>query len=268
MDASDIKHALRRRHPGDTHGSMPGQWTCIEEWLGIDLLALNAWRKADVIGYEVKVSRSDMRRELLRPWKRADGIARTTEFYFAVPSGLLKPEEITFEEPEWEDGDFTRRPCPGVPEIRSNGTRNGGSCRKFSPRWGPTDVPRGHLVNLPVPCVLKTHGVRDELSNSLYVMDMLVHEQGYRWSICPSCSGTGHNGLSRVEIEAPTLWVPRDVGLIVVDGRGCSVVKKSPKRKDPLPIASGQRNINDLVRWVSHRPDPRHVSRLQGESVA
>ena len=55
--ARDIKDALRLRHPAYEPGfAGVGRWTTIEEWERIDLLALDAWRSAQVIGYEVKVS--------------------------------------------------------------------------------------------------------------------------------------------------------------------------------------------------------------------
>lgn len=46
--------------------------------------------------------------------------------------------------------------------------------------------------------------------------------------------------------------------LVTIGSRGVRLVKRSPRRKNPEPIASGRQGINDLVRWVSHRPDPRH----------
>lgn len=259
--AADIKDALRRRHPGHDVGGMVGQWTCIEEWRGIDLLALNAWAKADVIGYEVKVSRSDLRRELLRPHKRSGALAVTTEFYFAVPAGLLSDDEIAYEEPEWEDGDFRRTPCPGVPEFgpeipRLGVRRYGGRCLRWSRRGK-------HTVHVPAPEVIvppdwmRPH---DGESDEAFMARVLEHHRlggGHR-ALCWTCGGRGYTEPSRVEREAPTCWVPRDVGLVTVSQRGCRVAKPSPKRKDPGPIAPTRQAINDLVRWVSHRPDPRH----------
>lgn len=260
--AMDVKAALRRRHPGDDNGGMVGQWTCIEEWRGVDLLALNAWQKADVVGYEVKVSRSDMRGELLRPDKRAAAVAMTTEFYFAVPAGLLTAEEIAWEEPEWEDADFRRVECTGVPEfgglpfVRARHQRWGGQCRR-------SRTARAHVVRVPRPEVVKVPSwyVRDGENEAVAAARWM---QGFRGSgeehhaPCWACGGKGYLERSRVEREAPTLWVPRDVGLIAVGARGCHVVKASPTRKTPEPIVTGQRGLNDLVRWVSHRPDPRH----------
>lgn len=260
--AEDVKAALRRRHPGDTHGSMPGQWTCIEEWIGIDLLALNAWQKADVIGYEVKVSRSDLRRELLKPHKRARALAATTEFYFAVPAGLLSDEEVAYEEPEWEDGDFERTPCSGVPEFgpetrRYGQTRMyGGRCARWDRRRHTVPVPPGPEVVVPSEWARPRDGETTE------AFHLRVVEEHFRWyesrGICWTCGGKGYTEKSRVEQEAPTVWVPRDVGLVTVSARGCRVVKQSPKRKDPKSLAPSRQGLNDLVRWVSHRPDPRH----------
>lgn len=265
--AEDIKAALRRRHPGDTHGSMPGQWTCIEEWLNIDLLALNAWQKADVIGYEVKVSRSDLRRELLRPHKRADALARTTEFYLAVPAGLLSAAEIAYDEPEWEPEDFARVECDGVPEFgpsrpRYNNERKryGGRCAQYSRSH------HGHKRTVPAPLadvivlpdwMKPREGESEDVFLTRAVAD---HRSDYNatYAVCWACNGRGYLEKSRVEREAPTCWVPRDLGLIAVNARGCRVVKASPKRKEVKPIAGTRKQLNDLVRWVSHRPDPRH----------
>lgn len=144
--AADVKATLRRRHP-------QGAWVCIDEAFsgianmcgGIDLLAVGAWKsaKADglpgagryptqnvAVGYEVKVSRSDFRRELygyrsgptakkkksVPPWPGKAEIALSLVHYFmfAVPQGLLYPDEIARRAP-WGDAP----PRPGalyVPE--------------------------------------------------------------------------------------------------------------------------------------------------------
>ncbi len=271
LTAEDVKDALRGRHPTDNNnGGIVGQWTCIEEWRNIDLLALNAWRKGDVIGYEVKVSRSDMRHELLRPAKRVLAVAMTTEFYFAVPAGLLTPDEIAFEEPEWEEGDFQRVDCPGVPEFggarsaRATRQRWGGGC--YRDHYGEN---KGcHCVCAPIPEVFeipswdRPREGEDEAAHAIRsVTERFRYRDNEHRVPCWNCGGKGYLEKSRVEREAPTLWVPRDVGLVVVHRNGTRVVKASPKRKDPKPIANSRRAINDLVRWVSHRPDQRHKAR-------
>ncbi len=268
MTAEDVKAALRGRHPSDSNtGGMVGQWTCIEEWRNIDLLALNAWQKGDVIGYEVKVSRSDMRHELLRPAKRALAVAMTTEFYFAVPAGLLTAEEIAFEEPEWEPADFQRTDCPGVPEFgglrHGRGTRQrwGGHCYRdrYGENKGRSCVPAPIPEVVVIPAWEGPRDGEDERTAAIrYADSRRRHRDDEARVPCWACGGKGYLERSRVEREAPTLWVPRDVGLVVCGRNGTRVVKASPKRKDPAPIAATRQQINDLVRWVSHRPDRRH----------
>lgn len=230
LDARQVKDALYARHPG-SGGQMPGAWTCIEEWRLIDLLAFSAWSSAGGyarVGYEVKVSRNDLRSELLKPHKRAANVRWCNEFYLAVPAGLLTAEELAYQEPEWDAADFHRTPCParGDGDWRSDP----GPCRK---------------------------GKRSTL-----MVGPMRESQYYRERIdvpCDACEGRGYTDKSRVEQEAPTLWVPRDVGLIEVNGRGTRVVKRSPRRKE-VP-ALNQRELGQLVRFISMRPDPRHQAR-------
>lgn len=267
MTASDVKDALRRRHPGDNNGVMVGQWTCIEEYRNVDLLALNAWRQADVVGYEVKVSRGDMRGELLRPGKRAKGVAMTTEFYFAVPAGMLSAEEIAWEELEWKGGDFDRATCEGVPEFggwshtRARHQRWGGQCRREHRKrglyWVPVPGPP-EVIPAPPDWFQRRDGEDDGTFAERWVAVHYRDEGPWHRAPCWACDGKGYLEKSRVERDAPYLWVPRDVGLITVNAGGCRVVKPGPKRKDPKPLASTRRQLNDLVRWISHRPDPRH----------
>ena len=173
--AAEVKDKLRKRHPATQvmgARTVPGPWTCIEEWMGIDLLALCATKASrvpyGVVGYEVKVSRADYRSELRKPEKREEARAMCHEFYFAVPRGLLRDDELAGagDEPQLGDAD---------------------------------------------------------------------------------------------------LHVPDDVGLVVVDGRGTTVIKDSPVNRVPDPIVKQVHDgtgwgydLNALVRWVSARPDPRH----------
>jgi hypothetical protein len=233
VTADDVKQALYVRHAGTQdlgNRKVPGGWTVIEEYRGIDVVAFSAHSSPQPavgcrhprVGYEVKVSRIDYRREILRPGKRVMQVGWCNFFYFAVPAGLLTDAEIAYVEPEWEPQDFMRTPCPvayGQPEA---------------PPWR----------TYPGTC---HRGVRD-----------------YAWNDrrpCGRCEGRGYLRKSRVETEAPTLWVPRDVGLVTVDGRGVRVVKKSPVRKDVPTI--GNVELTKIVRWVSARPDPRHAGLLR-----
>lgn len=228
MNAEEVKAALYARHPG-SGGQMPGPWTCVEEWRRIDLLAFSAWQSADRyarVGYEVKVSRSDLRSELLRPAKRATNVEWCNEFYFAVPTGLLTDDELAYTEPEWSDEDWIGERCPGV---------GSSPCHR-------TYRKKTHNVRVPVPHT-----------------DRFPDHFGWTHIVCPTCNGKGVLSASRVEREAPTCWIPRDVGLVLVDGRGTRLVKKSPRRKVVPALDASE--LGQLVRFVSMRPDPRHHAR-------
>lgn len=156
--AEDVKAALRRRHGSE---SASGEWVCVEEafsgWAsmggGIDLLAIGVWPTAKapglpdagkvrhidplegttldlrnpLVAYEVKISRSDFRRELygyqpkkgwrnaVPPWpgKAMPAMERTHYFMFAVPAGLLQPHELERRDPWDEDGE-AQLPLAGV----------------------------------------------------------------------------------------------------------------------------------------------------------
>lgn len=224
-----------------------GAWTCIEEYRGIDLIAFSAHSSPSSgrvpgvhyprVGYEVKVSRSDYRRELLRPHKRTRAVEWCNAFYFAVPRGLLTAEEIAFEEPEVGMEAFVRDACPeSVP-------RGDWTLRAIRPASDPGPCHKGkreaRLIG-PLP--------ENRSAYRPYVMYP-----------CQTCDGKGYVEKSLVEREWPTLWIPRDVGLIEVDARGCHVTRKSPVRKE-VPAVEAGFQIAELIRWVSVRPDPRHVA--------
>jgi hypothetical protein len=283
MTAEDVIAALRKRHPAfDPQLAGVGRWTTIREWQNIDLLALDAWRAGDVIGYEVKVSRSDMRSELLDPSKRARAVAMCTRFYFAVPAGMLTPAEREWQEPEWSPEDFVRAKCT-----------NPGCTAKI--------VPRGWHRSSPKPRGAKLRGTpREGVSVRLgYVTERGEHPAGGTYShtiaveaCCAVCKGYGTTAKSRVEEVAPTLWVPRDVGLVAVGPRGCAVLREAPRRTVTEPIIPWpylgyaredgptprrstppkdrsrleRQAINTFARWVSARPDPRHSRRATDAS--
>lgn len=265
MTARQVKDALRGRHPASSQ-QMPGEWTCLEEWNNIDFLAWSAWRGARRVGYEVKVSRSDYRRELLRPSKRTEALDLCHEFYFAVPKGLLTKEELAYEESLWDDGDFQRERCPSKCEKR-------GRYRSANSAYLPS---RGtlHPDRVPVPIADTTRrwwadGEHTELQRAGFlereIADMLNY-RGWTYRSCPDCGGKGYVKGSRVEREAPTLWIPRDVGLVEVTGAGVRVVRKAPKNHHPRELTSYE--VGQLVRWVSVRPDPRHHARELQEAAA
>jgi hypothetical protein len=244
MNAEEIAAALYRRHPAVTRsGSQPllGAWTVLREWNDIDILAISCYlhpaagaqRKAEYprIGYEIKISRSDYRRELLDPGKRQLAIRLLChEFYFAVPADLLSKEELAYVEPAWDYAhDFTRQRCAG-------------GC-----------YPARHVIS-----DYKAKGLR---ANSYVTRSDHLSE----YELCGVCGGRGYAQRSRVEREAPTLWVPADVGLIVVGKGGARCLRKSPVSTPP-PLTNQQ--TGDLARWVSVRPDPRHAGIAQAQRRA
>lgn len=161
MTAAEVKAALRRRH----RSPQDGAWACVEEaccgWNsrgtgGIDLLAIGAWKTAKVKGaircgdraagtsfpvvaYEVKVDRSDFRRELegrpaqprkgrrharaatgAWPEKAQYALDRSNYFFFAVPRGLLSDEEIEMTNP-WKKGKLWVPSVAGLIEVGEAG---------------------------------------------------------------------------------------------------------------------------------------------------
>ena len=227
MTAREVKEALRARHPATAEG-MPGPWTCIEEWMNIDLLAVAAWASVRPypryarVGYEVKISRSDYKRELAKPYKRAAAVAFCHEFYFAVPHGLLKPLEVTWREP-WGFANagppFERERCPGA---------YGSFCHEGHVTFG------------------KGRGTREWRRRYL--------------GLCLTCRGRGWVAESpAVRAQAPALWIPDDVGLIVVYPSGRTVIAKKAPQRTPETRFSDM-NLGQLIRWISVRPDPRHTA--------
>jgi len=105
-----IARLLHARHE-------PPEWACFQEFTTmtgggfrrsggyrtvrfVDFLAVNLWpskgisKSPRVVAYEIKVSRSDFFREIQDPSKRAQAMAMSSEFVFAVPSGLVKKDEV------------------------------------------------------------------------------------------------------------------------------------------------------------------------------
>lgn len=170
MQASEVKAAIHRRHGCD---SSSGQWVCVDEAFsgysaatgGIDTLAIGVWRTAKapglsgagrvvrnaIVAYEVKVSRSDLRRELYGyqpgegasyrsrpvpkwPGKALWALAHSHYFLFAVPAGLLKPDELDRREPTDDRRLYVPPEC-GLLEV------DGGGCKirvEAEPRHHPT----------------------------------------------------------------------------------------------------------------------------------
>lgn len=109
------------------------QWIYFEEcpvgtgWKGsnyIDAYAIAVWPSAanKRIAYEVKTSRSDFLREIKNPLKRRPAIYFSNEYYFVVPKGLVKEEEVPVDcglIEFFDDGRLiTKVPAPQRESIR------------------------------------------------------------------------------------------------------------------------------------------------------
>ena len=75
----------------------------------IDAWAMSLWpsKKFVRIAYEIKVSKSDFKREIEDPEKRQAALLLSNMFYFATPAGLVQKEDIPQEcglVEVWEDG--------------------------------------------------------------------------------------------------------------------------------------------------------------------
>lgn len=116
LTSDQIVDALRDRHPsnrwvfltevrassgyGKTYGydAMTGRYKpgrgaeSIEQ--RIDAWATEMWLPNRIVAYEVKVSRSDFLDEIKHPEKRAFALTVATEFWFATPARLVRPDEI------------------------------------------------------------------------------------------------------------------------------------------------------------------------------
>lgn len=280
MTAREVKDALRRRHPAVAEYGGPGPWTTLEEWANIDLLAFSAWssKKPPIVGYEVKVSRSDYRRELLKPEKRTAAVAGCWQFWFAVPKGLLTKEEKAYVEPEHFRGQaFVRDSCPErCSKIKGQERRyllSADARRSMQLVTEATAKLSGSWWTIPsaygdAASSLRGHGWGDkkvEVRGEYNPDDDHYNAGGpvQEWRACTSCDGRGYTRKSVVEEEAPTLWVPNDVGLIEVHPNGrCHVVRKAPLEEPTHPIG----DLCQLVRWVSFRPDPRHVAEAERQA--
>lgn len=179
----------------------------------------------------------------------------------ATPAGLLKPEEKAWHEPEhFDDGSaFIRERCPTRPycrkpdryEVGMSGTED--IDMRLTGRVDSVEVAFGEEAFWIKDTWKGKRGERIDLSDGR--QQLSVGRRVYVWHPCRTCEGRGYMRKSVVEEEAPTLWVPRDVGLVEVgaDGR-VRTARKAPRSEPTRDIGS----IGAIVRWASFRPDPRH----------
>lgn len=107
-ETRSILDALRRRHEEPRNG-LARAWIYVEEVRvstgfsgsaqSIDAFALHTWpsKKYRRVAYEVKASRSDLRRELEQPWKCEAALGLSNQFYLVIPTGLLEGIRIPDE---------------------------------------------------------------------------------------------------------------------------------------------------------------------------
>lgn len=98
VTAPDIRHALVKTYAPPSHrvffevsndtGHKAKRW--------IDAVAIGIWPSTghEIIGIEIKVSRSDWLRELKEPAKAQELMRFCTRWYLACPAGLVKPDEL------------------------------------------------------------------------------------------------------------------------------------------------------------------------------
>lgn len=97
MMAHDLEHLVRQRYRPDEG------WLTLDE-VGdsarrerrLDLIAVGCWPSngMHLIGFEVKRTVADFRRELDQPGKRASFVDQVNEFVFVAPWDVIKPAEI------------------------------------------------------------------------------------------------------------------------------------------------------------------------------
>lgn len=96
--AAKIRHLLQERHAAPEwafFSELPDR-TGFDQVRTFDAWAMAVWPSLGfkTVGYEIKVSRADFAREVLKPTKRTPMEQVSNECFFATPAGLLKPDEV------------------------------------------------------------------------------------------------------------------------------------------------------------------------------
>jgi hypothetical protein len=98
IDAAAILEKLHERYPRPAWASFVELRDAAgyEAFRTLDFWAMHTWPSKGFlrVAVEIKVTRSDFLRELNEPGKRAGFEAISHEFYFAAPTGLIKPAEL------------------------------------------------------------------------------------------------------------------------------------------------------------------------------
>lgn len=91
VDARGILALLHRRHPS------PAFFIGDEFSVGhtiADAVAFRLYRPYECIAYEIKVSRSDFKREMADQRKNKDLLAMVDEFFYVCPAGVIGKDEV------------------------------------------------------------------------------------------------------------------------------------------------------------------------------
>lgn len=99
VDTNDILVYLRNRYKWD---GWKKEYVAFEELrMGpagdgqrIDFWVMNCWGNHGKKAFEIKISRGDFLKEIKKPTKRRCALSVSNQYYFIVPKGLLKVEEI------------------------------------------------------------------------------------------------------------------------------------------------------------------------------
>lgn len=98
VTAADIRAALIKAYAPPSHRVFfeVSNDTGIKAARWIDALAVGIWPSTghEIIGIEIKVSRSDWQREMKEPAKAQSLMRFCTRWFLACPDGLVKPEEL------------------------------------------------------------------------------------------------------------------------------------------------------------------------------
>ena len=132
LTAPQVVAAIRKAYPtsawavleqvGNSVGFKCGRWA--------DVVAISLWpsRGLEVLGFEVKVSRSDWKAELAQP-EKADAIQRYCDrWWIAAPAGVVPKDEVP---PNW-----------GLMEVTGNKLK----VRKQAPRLTPCEWDKGFIA--------------------------------------------------------------------------------------------------------------------------
>lgn len=142
MKASEVERSILRRYGCEFYDGIASEWAALPELVipgigtgGIDLFLQRGWRgRPGQVRHaiEIKISRSDFRKEIQKPSKRAGAVAVCHQFWFATPAGLVTVEEVPEE-------------C-GLYEVRDDGRVV--VAKKAPNRKDPLPIPEGAFVEV------------------------------------------------------------------------------------------------------------------------